>query len=147
MTTPGKSDADTAPPLLRYAFWTAAAGVTIVLIGAALALAAKQQMVDFQLNRPDRTLTPEQIQQGVNVQVWLLIGVSFIMGGLAVFFARKTRDGELKGRIRMTIAAVLLVLFLFFFGNLIGLFGGVVLLVSVAMVFAPSASRYLKPEL
>jgi NhaP-type Na+/H+ or K+/H+ antiporter len=133
--------------MVRSAFWTAVVGVTIALIGAALALSAKQQMVDYQLQRPDRTLTPEQISQGVAVQVWLLVGVTLVLGLLAAFFARKIRDGELKARLRMTIVSILLVLFLFFFGNLIGLAGGVILLVAMAMVFTPTATRYLKPEL
>jgi NhaP-type Na+/H+ or K+/H+ antiporter len=147
VTTPGKSDSATSPTILRAAFWTAVVGATIILIGAALALSVKQQMADAQINKQGQTLTPDQITQAVNVQVWLLAGFSLVFGLFAAFFARKLRDGELKARVRLTIVTILLVLFLFFFGNLIGLAGAVVLLVAVAMTFTPTATRYLKPEL
>jgi NhaP-type Na+/H+ or K+/H+ antiporter len=136
-----------SPAIVRVAFWTSAVGATIILIGAALAFSVKQQMADAQIKKQGQTLTPEQITQAVNVQVWLLVGFSLVFGLFAVFFARKMRDGELKARLRMTIVSILLVLFLFFFGNLIGLAGAVILLVSVAMAFTPTVTRYLKPEL
>jgi hypothetical protein len=147
VTSPGKSDSATAPGIVQAAFWASVVGTTIILIGAALAFSVKQQMADSQIKKPGQTLSPEQITQAVNVQVWLLVGFSLVFGLLAVFFARKMRDGELKARFRMTIVSVLLVLFLFFFGNLIGLAGAVILLLAVAFAFVPTATRFLKPEL
>jgi NhaP-type Na+/H+ or K+/H+ antiporter len=78
--------------------------------------------------------------------VWLLLGFSLVLGLLVALFARKVLAAERKARLRFTIVTLLLVLFLFFFGNLIGLVGGLFLLVSMALLFLPSATRYLMSE-
>lgn len=136
-----------APPtVVRVGYWMAVASATVVLIGAVLALSAKQTMVDAQIARPGQTLTPDQIRDAINLQVWLLLGFSLVLGLLVALFARKVLAAERKARVRFTIVTLLLVLFLFFFGNLIGLVGGLFLLVSMALLFMPTATRYLTSE-
>jgi NhaP-type Na+/H+ or K+/H+ antiporter len=132
---------------VQGAFWTAAVSATIILIAAVLALTAKQSMIDLQVGKQGQTLTPDQIRSAITLQVWMLVGVSLILGLVIVWLARQVREGERKARTRFAIASGVLVLFLFFFGNLISLLGILILLVSLAMMFLPKSTEYLKSEL
>lgn len=129
---------------MRVAFWLGIVSAGIVLAGAVLLLTVKDQMVVNELARPGRTLTDDQIRSAVETNVWLIVGVCLVFTLLAAYFARKMLMGDRKGRRWFTVVTLLLVLFLFAFGgNLISLAGGLFLLVSMAVMFMPTVTRYL----
>lgn len=134
------------PTIVNAAFWCSIAGLSIIVVAAVLALAAKDTSIALELGRPGRTLTDDQIRQAITTQVWLTVGFSVVFGLLAAYFIRQARDGDRKARTRFTIATILLLLFLFFFGNIIALFGLLVLLVGMSLMYFGPATRFLNEQ-
>ena len=128
---------------MRASFWTAIAGLSIIVIAAVLALAAKETSIAIEIGRPNKTLSDDQIRQAITTQVWLTVGFSVVFGLLAAYFVRQVREGDRKARTRFTIVSIRLLLFLFFFGNIIALAGLVILLVALTMLFSGTATRFL----
>jgi NhaP-type Na+/H+ or K+/H+ antiporter len=135
-----------APTIVRASFWTAIVGLSIIVIAAVLALAAKDTSIAIEIGRPNKTLTDEQIRQAITTQVWLTVGFSLVLGLLAAYFVRKVLDGERKARTRFMIVSILLLLFLFFFGNIIALVGLVALMVALGLIFSGTATRFLNEQ-
>lgn len=132
--------------MLNVAFWFSIVGLSIIVLAAVLALAAKNTSIAIEIARPDKKLTDDQIRTAITTQVWVTVGFSVVFGLLGAYFVRQTRDGDRKARTRFTIVAILLLLFLFFFGNLVALAGLLIMLVGLSLVYVGASTRYLNEQ-
>ena len=103
----------TKPPrTIELAFWGWLVIAAIRLVGAVVAITARQTTLDTlnAANVPSGTqstpLTPDQIQQAANLIVGTDVAVSVVFAGLFAFFAVKLRAGRNWARILLIFAAL-----------------------------------------
>jgi hypothetical protein len=150
VTTSGKSGSAPvrAPGIVNASFWTAIVGLSIIVLNAVLVLSIKDQSIAYSIEHraPESTATPDQIRQAITLGAWLNFGVSVLFGLLGAYFVRQVQAGERKARVRFTVVAVVLLVCLFFVGNLIALVGLIIVLVAVGLLFTGNATRFLNEQ-
>jgi MFS family permease len=135
---------------MRWGFWTAIAGASVLVLVAVLVLVTKGQLTALWLEENKKLEKPypeDQVRNAATFRVWLVVIGSVLFGVLAAWLAARTRDGYIRSRTWYTVVTALTVLYVMFLvGGIYSLVGAVLVLTGCILFFTPTATSYLKSE-
>ena len=114
MTSPKESG---IPRTITAGYWLVVAGAALWVLAAVYQFSLKQDLINaVRSSTEDPALTQEMIESSVTVTLVVVLAISVLLAGLAVWFAGKVKAGLKKSRTGLMIT-VLLNLFFQMLGN------------------------------
>jgi hypothetical protein len=135
-----------APRVVRYSFWAFIAAGSVGLLDAVLLWSIKDQLIDTTIKQSP-SLNPDQIRSGANNLVLFVLVEAVVFAALYVYFAYRARAGVRSARTALTVAGVLhLVLSLLVPLSYLVLFGVLLSIAGIILLYLPTARPYFSPE-
>jgi hypothetical protein len=135
-----------APAVVRYSFWAWIAAGAIGLIDGILLWSVKNVLVD-QAIKQNPTLNADQIRSGANNLVLFVMVSAVLFAALYVYFAYRARDGVKSARTTLLIVGIVhLVLSLLIPVSYLVLFGVVLSIIGIILLYLPAARAYYSAE-
>lgn len=132
------------PKPVNISFWLWIAAGLVLVVGFAITLAGKQQIIDelIRVNQDDR-ITDEQIADGTTSLLWMLLFGAVVFAALFALFAYKAREGTRKARTILTVlAAITFVFQLLLFSTIVTLFSMLLAVIALVLLYLPSVADY-----
>ncbi|GLY53861.1 hypothetical protein [Lentzea sp. NBRC 102530] len=138
MTSPKESG---TPRTITAGYWLVVAGAVLTVLAALFVLYIRQAVIDANV-KADPSRTVESITRDVDI-TWIsaLVG-SLVLGGLAVWFARRTKAGAKRSRTSLMIT-VLLGLFFQMTISPLGVVGALVGMVGLGAFYFRQSTEFL----
>ena len=148
---PALSGDETAKPVagplpqpVKVSWYLWIADSAVMVLGFALSLVMKQQIIDLTLELPrDQRLTAEQIAGGITTVLWTFLVGAVVFAALFLLFAWKAKDGTRSARTVLTVLAAVTVIFqVLFFANEAKLLACALIVAATVCLYLPSVQSY-----
>lgn len=140
MTSPKESG---PPGKITVGYWLVVAGSVLTVLAALFVLVIRQAVIDANVAaNTDPARTADTITRDVDLTWISALAGSLVIGGLAVWFARKAKAGARKGRTSLMITVLLGLFYQLTFSPL-GVAGALVGTVGLAFFYLRESTEYL----
>jgi uncharacterized membrane protein YbhN (UPF0104 family) len=135
-----------APAVVRYSFWAWIVAGAIGLIDAVLFYTVKDALIDATIKQ-NPSLTIDQVRSGANNFLLLTLISAIVFAALYAYFAYRARDGKRSARTAVTVIGILhLLLALLFPVSYLVLFGVLLSIVGMVLLYLPTAKAYFSSQ-
>lgn len=150
-TAPRREERET-PLLVRYALYVWITAGVVGVVNAVMLLVNKQRVVEALIEaNTTPEITEQQIADGTNAMLWLMVIVAVTFAILFGLFAYKAQQGTRRSRLMLTSLTLIVVVFYFFFlsvlpGTFLGMLSAMLCIAGVVLLYVPKSAEFFRAD-